>query len=253
MKAYFSQIILSVVLVLTISWDVHGQKSKDELDKYVQNRAELLKGKDFWMNDSVSLNTYLKFDSLVHNLYVHAIYHPKKTQWRTVNFGGLKLFIVKYDINKDEVPDEFVYESTDGMKTQEFGFMYDLNSDGKQDYIVYNGGVVTSHDGELYFYFYHMIDTNYDGLIDTYVSNVVNQPGDNLPDPHKVLWVSDIDGDKKAEVFKFIDIRNGATLDVEAKEGIWRCNTIFGDNELSQEDATFFDSFTQVLNDLNKF
>jgi hypothetical protein len=233
MKNYFRRIFILAFLMISATLDVQAQKTKAELKRFIETRKELLSGKDFWVNDSVSLKTFLRVDTMVRNLFVGAVFYPIETDSKPIDKGGITFNLTKYDFTKDGIPDEFAYEYSDGRRTQEFGIFLDMNGDEKLDYIVYNGGMISSHDGDFYFYFYHLMDTNYDGLIDTYVSSVVNQPGDEMPDPHRILWISDTDNDKKAEVFNFIDIRNGATISVEAKEGIWRYDTIFGEKELS--------------------
>jgi hypothetical protein len=244
--------VVFLFLALTVSNRVQAQKSKAELKRFIQNREAILKGNNFWSNDSVSLQTYLIFDSLTLNLFRGALFYPQKVTSKKSKIEGTDLSLVMYDFTKDGIPDEFVYENTEGIRSRDFGLMFDLNKDGKYDYIVFNGGFAMSHDGEFFFYFYHMIDSNYDGVIDIDISSVMVQPGDEMPDPHKILWVSDTNFDKKAEVFKIVDIRNGASIPIDVKDGVWRFKSYFGELEVSPSDDTYFNAFTNVLNDLNE-
>ena len=85
---------------------------------------------------------------------------------------------------------------------QDFGFMFDLNKDGKIDYIVFNQGLAMTKDIKPYWSKYHWIDSNFDGKIDIHVIPTVDLDGDKWPDEGVTAWIYDtnFDGDvDKAE------------------------------------------------------
>ena len=62
--------------------------------------------------------------------------------------------MVFYDLDNDSQMDQFVLQTIEGKDMQqEFGFPYDLNRDGKIDYIIYNGGTAISNTNEIFYYF----------------------------------------------------------------------------------------------------
>jgi hypothetical protein len=252
MKSNLKQGVILMILALMVSYGVEAQKTRAELKRFIKNREAILKGNNFWANDSVSLQTYLAFDSLVNNLMRGALFEPQTVTSRKSKIEGVDLTLIKYDITMDRIPDEFVYEYKEKIRSRDFGFMFDLNKDKKYDYVLYYGGFTMSHDGEFYLYFNHYIDVNYDGLVDSYVSSVMVQPGDEMPDPHKIVWVSDTNFDKKAEVFKIVDIRTGASIPIDAKDGVWTFKSFFGDFTVNSQDETSFTGCTNVLMDLNQ-
>ena len=86
--------------------------------------------------------------------------------------------------------------------SQEFGFIFDLNKDGKIDYIVFNQGLAMTKDIKPYWSKYHWIDSNFDGKIDIHVIPTVDLDGDGFPDEGVTAWIYDtnFDGDvDKAE------------------------------------------------------
>ena len=87
--------------------------------------------------------------------------------------------------------------------TQDFGFMFDLNKDGKIDYIVFNQGLAMTKDMKKFYWSkYHWIDSNFDGKIDIHVIPTIDLDGDKFPDEGVTAWIYDtnFDGDvDKAE------------------------------------------------------
>ena len=86
------------------------------------------------------------------------------------------------DRDGDGKPDQLYYTTKKGDFTQEVGFIFDLNKDGKIDYIVYNQGLAPSKDMKVYWSKYHWIDSNYDGRIDIHVIPTIDLDGDKFPD-----------------------------------------------------------------------
>jgi hypothetical protein len=101
------------------------------------------------------------------------------------------------DRDLDGKAEQFSYESEKRQKTNEFGFMFDLNRDGKVDYVVFNGGLAFTRDFKKGAWFnYHWIDSNYDGKIDIAVfNNYISLDGDSFFDEGISGWVYDTNFD----------------------------------------------------------
>jgi len=114
-----------------------------------------------------------------------------------------KVFILQLvDRNGDGRAEQFELYSKGEKDTQDFGFMFDLNKDGKIDYIVFNQGLAMTKDWKPYWSKYHWIDSNFDGKIDIHVIPTVDLDGDKFPDEGVTAWIYDtnFDGDvDKAE------------------------------------------------------
>jgi hypothetical protein len=135
--------------------------------------------------------------------------------YETLDFHAHRLRTSPYQklIKKTELPDRGVFlyiEDRDGdgkanmfsylekgqQSTYDFGFIFDLNKDGKIDYIVFNGGHLFVKDFKtMMWHNYHWIDSNYDGKIDCMVYNDIDLDGDTFPDKGITAWVWDTDYD----------------------------------------------------------
>jgi len=123
-----------------------------------------------------------------------------------------------YDFDNDHFADQFRMKTPDGRELQhDFGFLYDLNKDAKADYIIYNGGTMIGKAEEFYYFFYHWIDTDYDGIVDAVSNNIMIHENDSRPDPGRILWIMDRDKDGKPDHVDFIDIPSGKNTDLEKK------------------------------------
>lgn len=106
------------------------------------------------------------------------------------------------DRDGDGKADSFAFTPKKGGNGQDFGFIFDLNKDGKIDYIVFNQGLAMTKDMKFYWSKYHWIDSNYDGKIDIHVLPTIDLDGDKWPDKGVTAWIYDtnFDGDvDKAE------------------------------------------------------
>ena len=158
-----------------------------------------------------------------------------------------------YDLDNDSLMDQFVLQTIEGKEMQqEFGFPYDLNKDGKIDYIIYNGGTAISNTNEIYYYFYHWIDTDYDGKIDAVANNIIVQQDSPQPDPRIILWIMDRNADGKPDYIDFIDAQNGKITPLIPTNGIWNYKTLFGPKQVDSNDGNYFNGFTEFLKALNE-
>lgn len=157
-----------------------------------------------------------------------------------------------YDYDDDGVADNFVLQTSEGKElNREFGFAYDLNKDGKTDYIVFNGGFMVGKNNEFYYFFYHWIDTNYDGKIDTTACKTYINPGDSLPDSNIIIWVMDTNNDDRPDLLDCINIQNGKINPLQGSLGIWEYNTLFGHCTVKSNDSNYFNKYTEYLRALN--
>ena len=162
-------------------------------------------------------------------------------------------FIAFYDYDSDGLADQFVLLTLEGKAiSNEFGFLFDLNKDGKTDYIVYNGGTMMSKNNDFYYFFYHWIDSDFDGKIDALAYNVFVNPGDSLPDPNTVLWIMDADKNAKPDSVDCINIQNRDVNSLKASEGIWNFNDMFGSKTVNSNDDKYFKLMNEYLKALNE-
>lgn len=160
--------------------------------------------------------------------------------------------IAFYDYDNDGFADQFVLQTLDKKEIKdEFGFVYDLNKDGKIDYIIYNGGLMITNDNPFFKYFYHWIDTNYDGIIDAIVYDYVIYSNDSHPNPNKIFWIMDLDKNGKPDSVDFIDVHSGNVNPIIASEGIWSYNTLFGIKTINSNDENYYIMFSEVLKAVN--
>ena len=156
--------------------------------------------------------------------------------------------IAYYDFDNDEIADQFVLQTLDRQEIQnEFGFIYDLNKDGKTDYIIYNGGFMITDENPFFQYFYHWIDTNFDGIIDALAYNHVIYFNDLRPDPNKIFWIMDIDKNGKPDSVDFIDIKKDDFNTINSSEGVWNYKTLFGDKIINSDDENYFRLYSEFL------
>ena len=101
-------------------------------------------------------------------------------------------YLAILDSDHDGAPDQFVYQEVKGKPSVEFGFLFDLNKDGKVDYFVFNGGPMMNKDLKRIMWMnYHVLDSNFDGRIDILVYNDIDLNGDHEADNGVTAWIYD--------------------------------------------------------------
>lgn len=144
------------------------------------------------------LKLYETMDYWSHVLRTSRV-HREIKQIRTTTFKGHPILSLS-DRNGDGKVDSFAYYPENSQRTVEFGFVFDLNEDGKIDYLVFNGGPMMTKDFEAVIWMnYHAIDSNGDGRIDIFVYNDIDRDGDRRPDRGVTAWLYDDNFDGKVD------------------------------------------------------
>jgi hypothetical protein len=157
------------------------------------------------------------------------------------------------DKDLDGKADQFAYLTEKGNDSREFGFVFDLNRDGKVDYIVFNGGLlpVITKDKKLkklVWHNYHWIDSNYDGRVDIQVyTNYIDLDGDKSPDEAISGWVYDTDFDGLIDKAEYLG--DGFQQPAEKKEEFFVIKTPFGEDKWGPEEGFHFADM--MLSDIN--
>jgi len=171
---------------------------------------------------------------------------------RSVSLSQGRYEMAFYDFDKDHLPDQFRLSTEEGKAMpQDFGFIYDLNQDKRFDYIVYFGGSMITNDGDINYYFYHWLDTDYDGKIDAVANAIFIHPKETRPDPERIFWVMDLDKNGKPDHVDFTEIKSGEKIQLTPEDGIWHYNTLFGAKEIDAAKEGYFDAYSEYLEAIN--
>ncbi len=234
---------------LLVSIESSGQSKKALIKEYKFALEKIWKLSSF--NNDNRMDFYQSMDLLPRIVWgkLESKFLTKKQC--TINNESYMLVLSDYD--NDAIADQFVLQTLDGKDVwKEFGFMYDLNKDGKIDYIVYNGGFELSKNNDFYYFFYHWIDADFDGKMDALAYNVFVHPGDSLPDPNTVLWIMDTDKNGEPDSIDCIDIQNRNVTSLNALDGIWNFNDAFGSKTVNLNDDNYFKTMNEYLKALNE-
>jgi len=217
------------------TFSVYKQKTLDELDSFDFERRMYI---------------YETIDELANQLWDSPkLFSLKKEKKETFeSFPILQLS----DKDLDGKADEFAYLPQKGRDTQEFGFMFDLNKNGKIDYIVFNGGLIPTKGFKKFIWQnYHGIDSNYDRKVDIYVySNNIDLDDDKSPDEGISGWVYDTDFDGTVDKAEYLG--ENFVKPVEKREGFFIIKTVFGEKKWGKELSFKKEFFMNlILSDIN--
>ena len=235
-------------LLITISW---SQSNKTVIKKY-HNAYDKIVNKHVPFDINNKNEIYKSMDLLPRMIWGKLkmkFLFNKKSKLENNDY-----LIAFYDLDRNKVSDQFVLLTKEGkMLNQEFGFIYDLNNDKKIDYIIYNGGSIITINNTIYYYFYHWIDTDYNGSIDTVVFNNVLFPGESKLNSNNTLWIIDSDKNGKPDIVNFLNTKSGKINPLKASDGIWSYKTISKRTETVNSNNThFFDPFSEFLIEINR-
>ena len=242
-------LFLTLLCFLLVSIESPGQSKKALIREYKNAKENASKMLPF--NKDNRMDFYQSMDLLPR--IVWGKIEQKFLLKKQCIISDVSYLLVLYDYDTDGIADQFALQTLEGKNvSQEFGFMYDLNKDGKTDYVVYNGGLAMCKNEDFYYYFYHWIDSNFDGAIDAIAINVFVSPGDSLPDPKKVLWVMDTDMNGKPDLIDCIDIQNRNVNTLKASDGIWNYKDMFESKTVNSNDDQYFKFMNEYLKALNE-
>lgn len=164
-------------------------------------------------------------------------------------FGEKTMSLRLLDRDLDRVPDQFAYLQAGERSTQEFGFMFDLNKDGRMDYLVFNGGPAITSEAKMYWMNYHWIDSNYDGKVDIKVNNAVSPDSGRLPDSGITAWIYDSDFDGYADKAEYLG--PGIVEPIRENNGILTVNWFHNDRNIVIGADLIGEDQNRILADIN--
>jgi hypothetical protein len=211
---------------------VHKQRTLDELGAFDFDRR-------FYI--------YETLDEIANKLWKS----PKRTivKKTKIEEHGEVAILELSDRDLDGQPDMFAFLSEEEGDTQDFGFLFDLNKDGRADYLVFNGGPMFTKELEIYWMNYHWIDSNYDGRIDIKVNNAVALDASKLPQKGLTAWLYDSDFDGYTDKAEYIGV--GITRAVEEKEGTLTVNWLLKDISIDVGKDPMGEGLTLLLANIN--
>lgn len=162
-----------------------------------------------------------------------------------------KGFIIKlYDKDSDGIVDTYMHLQAGQQSSLDFGFVFDLNNDGKMDYIVFNGGPFPTKEMKTGWMNYHMIDSNYDGKIDMLVYNV-DLDDDKSLDTDAWAWLYDNDFDGCIDSGEYL----GPTVKkpIQEVDGFLIIKGATGEKRFSKKDSKNTVEFLSgILSEINR-
>jgi hypothetical protein len=152
------------------------------------------------------------------------------------------------DIDGDRSPDQFSYSPAHGGDTQDFGFIFDLNKDGKVDYIVFYQGTMLTMPFSIVWTFYHWIDSDYDGKIDIWVYPDVDLNEDKALDPGVYAWVYDTDRDGGIDKGEYLG--QNIQDEIAVEDGVLNIKRVMGE-PIEVGDRDILEFANKMLDDIN--
>jgi len=213
-------------------FSVHKQRTLDELGAFDFDRR-------FYI--------YQALDEIANKLKES----PKYTIVKKTRIGedGSGAILELSDRDLDGQPDEFAFRPAEGAHTQDYGFMFDLNKDGRSDYLIFSGGPMITKEFEFYWMNYHWIDSNYDGRIDIKVNNAVAIDGSESAQKGLTAWLYDSDFDGYTDKAEYIGV--GIMKAVEEKEGTLTVNWLLEDRRINVGKDPAGEGLNQILAYIN--
>lgn len=138
---------------------------------------------------------YRAIDDVFHLLWLKPLAKTPLKSAEYPTFRSYPLLTIE-DRDGDGKAEFFAYLPADGSsRTQEFGTFFDLDRDGRSDWIVVYGGILFTKKMKQFFFHHHCIDTNRDGLFDIRVYGAIDMDGDGFPEENATAWLYDVDHD----------------------------------------------------------
>ncbi len=161
---------------------------------------------------------YQAIDEVFGRLWLHPVSRTplKGAEYETFkDYPNLEL----EDRDGDGKAEFFAYLGPDkSSRTQEFGTFFDINRDGRTDWVVFYGGILFNNKMKQFLWHHHSIDTNGDGQFDIRVYGAIDMDGDGFPEEKATTWVYDLDHDGLVD--KAEHIVGGRVTQIEPKDGV---------------------------------
>jgi hypothetical protein len=133
-----------------------------------------------------------------------------------------------------------------GQDTQDFGFLLDLDGDGKVDYLVFNGGPMFDQTlTKMHWMNYHWIDTDRDGRVDVFVYNAVDLDGDHFYDEGVTAWLYDRNHDGLVDDAEYLGPSGSRPVERQGDDLVLRL--ALGETRVSMKNADVLGGPTRVL------
>jgi hypothetical protein len=162
--------------------------------------------------------------------------------------GGGRLELATF--RGDGRPDQFAFVTPGTAGTADFGYLFDLDGDGRFDWIVFNGGpLFDSSLQHMHWMNYHWIDTDGDGRVDVLVFNAVDLDGDHFFDPGVTAWLYDRDHDGLVEEGEYLG--PFGRRPVERQGAALVLSLALGEQRFSTGDPEILGGFTKLLGRIN--
>ncbi len=201
---------------------------------------------------SRQLEFFHTLDQLANKLW-NSPYHVKTTSHNTNTYQPCPI-LTFLDRDGDGKPEMFAYGVDKHECRHEWGLFFDLNRDGKADYLVFNGGMTLVSKEPLRFgwWNYHCIDSNSDGNIDVLVHTDIDLNDDQLPDEGITVWLYDTDFDGRLDRGEMLGKNIRRPLD--EGNGAFILKKVYSGNAPTiPKGSEFARGFNEMLHDVNAY
>ncbi|WP_338466244.1 VCBS repeat-containing protein [Novosphingobium sp. ZN18A2] len=153
------------------------------------------------------------------------------------------------DRDADGKADFYVYYRPNRYKqSQDFGAFFDLNGDGRPDWIVFYGGSLVTRDKSVLWWHQHGVDTNGDGRFDLWIIGAIDMDGDGYPDKGATAWVQDVDHDGRIDRAEHIVDGKVIPIKPKGKRLPLRCVMSFAQARIGESIIDLFDKISRDIN-----
>jgi hypothetical protein len=179
-----------------------------------------------------------------------ALWHAsaRSTREREVRRDGRTMRLVVECRDGDGQPEEWVMLPPGQEDGPDFGFAFDLDRDGRIDYVVFNGGPLLDREfRSLSWMNYHWIDTNADGRVDVVVYNDVDRDRDGFLESGWTAWVYDRDLDGVLDAAEYLGPRGEAVPIAATDDGCLVVQRVLGEQRHCASDRRTLAALDEIV------